>query len=188
MSLGLWLADLSRKTFKMQQDNANIYIYGGFQFGLFLSWLLGVYFLLYLTVKCARNLHSSMLGGILKAPVLFFDTNPAGRILNRFSKDIESMDELLPQALIGMSFFLTDHIFSILLIFITDYWMILAYICCLIPGLLLVRYYLRSSVEMRRLEAIGASSVYSFVDETISGIAVIRTFRREKQFQETLFR
>ena len=172
----------------MQQENVNIYVYAGFQFGLFLSRLMGVYFLLHLTVKSARHLHSSMLGGILKAPVLFFDTNPAGRILNRFSKDTECMDETLPQILATITFFVPDSAFAILFICMTNYRMALVYLCCLLPMVLLVRYYLRSSVEMRRLEAISASSVYSFVDETISGITVIRNFEREKQFQETLFR
>ena len=188
LALGFWLADLSRKSFHMQQENVTIYVYAGFLFGLLLSRLLSVYFLVYLTVNSARHLHNSMLGGILKAPVLFFDTNPAGRILNRFSKDMECMDETLPYNLVNISFFIPEHIFGILLICITNYWMILGYLCCLFPSILLVRYYLRSSVEMRRLEAISASSVYSFVDETISGITVIRNFGREEQFQETLFR
>jgi ATP-binding cassette subfamily C (CFTR/MRP) protein 4 len=129
-----------------------------------------------------------MLGGILKAPMLFFDTNPAGRILNRFSKDIEYIDEMLPQTLNETSFFIPDHFFSILLICIANYWLILPYLGCLFPAVLLVRYFLRSSVEIRRLEAVSASSVYSFVDETISGIKVIRNFGREKEFQETFFR
>ncbi|XP_078362107.1 ATP-binding cassette sub-family C member 4-like [Oculina patagonica] len=188
MSLGFWLADLSRKTLNMQQENVNIYIYAGFQFGLLFSRLLAVYFLLHLTVNSARNLHNSMLSGILKAPVLFFDTNPAGRILNRFSKDTECMDETLPSNLAIISFFIPEHVFGMLLICITNYWMVLGYLCCIIPAILLVRYYLRSSVEMRRLEAISASSVYSLVDETISGITVIRNFGKEEQFQETLFR
>ena len=153
-----------------------------------MSSLLGIYCLLYLTVNSARHLHNSMLGGILKAPVLFFDTNPAGRILNRFSKDTECMDEMLPQDMTNMGFFITDIFFAFLLICITDYWMILAFLCCSVPAVLLVRYYIRSSVEMRRLEAISASSVYSCVDETISGITVIRNFGREEQFQKTLFR
>ena len=172
----------------MQQDDANIYIYAGFQIVLLLSWLLAVYFLLHLTVNCAKQLHNSMLSGILKAPALFFDTNPAGRILNRFSKDMEYIDEMLPQIFSGLSFFIPNHFFAIVLICIADYWMILVYLCCLIPAVLLVRYFLRSSVEMGRLEAISASSVYSFVDETISGITVIRNFGREKKSQETLFR
>ena len=186
--LGFWLADFTRKTFHRQQDNDNIYIYAGFQFGLLLSSLMGVYYILYLAVNCARHLHNSMLGGILKAPVLFFDTNPVGRILNRFSKDTECMDEMLPQDLTIISFFIIDNCFALLLICMTNYRMIFAFLCCLVPAVLLVQYYVRSSVEMRRLEAISASSVYSCVDETISGITVIRNFGREEQFQKTLFR
>ena len=165
-----------------------MYIYAGFQFGLLFTWLLAVYCLLHLTVRSARHLHNSMLGGILKAPVLFFDTNPAGRILNRFSKDTEFMDELLPQDLTNISFFITDIFFAFLLICLTDYWMIIMWVFCLVPAVLLVRYYVRSSVEMKRLESICASTVYSCVDETISGITIIRGFGREIQFKENLFR
>ena len=121
LSLGFWLANLSRETLQDQQVDENVYIYAGFQFGLLFSWLLGVYCLLHLTVRCARPLHDSMLGGILKAPVLFFDTNPAGRILNRFSKDTESMDEMLPKDLTVISFFITDIFFAFLLICLTNY-------------------------------------------------------------------
>ena len=39
-----------------------------------------------------------MLSAVVKAPVLFFDTNPVGRVLNRFSRDINIMEELLPEA------------------------------------------------------------------------------------------
>ena len=46
----------------------------------------------------SRNLHNSMFDNILKAPPRFFDTNPSGAILNRFSKDIGSMDDMLPTA------------------------------------------------------------------------------------------
>ena len=188
LSLGFWLANLSRETLQDQQVDENVYIYAGFQFGLLFSWLLGVYCLLHLTVRSARHLHNSMLGGILKAPVLFFDTNPAGRILNRFSKDTESMDEMLPKNLTIISFFITDIFFAFLLICLTNYWMIIMCLFCSVPAVLLVRYYIRSSVEMKRNEAISASSVYSCVDETIAGITVIRSFGREMQLRETLLR
>ena len=46
----------------------------------------------------SRNLHNNMFDKILRAPPMFFDTNPSGAILNRFSKDIGSMDDMLPTA------------------------------------------------------------------------------------------
>ena len=48
-------------------------------------------------VRAARNLHQSMLANILRAPMMFFDTTPIGRIINRFSRDVETIDNNLPQ-------------------------------------------------------------------------------------------
>ncbi|KAI4565333.1 hypothetical protein MJT46_009676 [Ovis ammon polii x Ovis aries] len=79
---------------------------------LVLNWYLGVYsgltvstilfgitrslLIFYILVNSSRTLHNKMLETILRAPVLFFHRNPIGRILNRFSKDIGHMDDLLP--------------------------------------------------------------------------------------------
>ena len=49
-----------------------------------------------MSVHSSRILHSEMLANILRAPMMFFDTTPIGRILNRFSRDMETVDGLLP--------------------------------------------------------------------------------------------
>lgn len=46
-------------------------------------------------IRTARNLHHDMLVNILRSPMTFFDTTPTGRILNRFSKDIDTVDSML---------------------------------------------------------------------------------------------
>jgi ABC-type multidrug transport system fused ATPase/permease subunit len=48
-------------------------------------------------MKASINLHNAMFSSILRGAMRFFDTNPSGRILNRFSKDIGAIDELLPR-------------------------------------------------------------------------------------------
>ena len=50
-------------------------------------------------IKASRALHASMLKNILRSPMSFFDTTPVGRVLNRFSKDIYVIDELIPRVL-----------------------------------------------------------------------------------------
>ena len=42
-------------------------------------------------------MHDAMLASILRAPILFFDSNPVGRVLNRFSKDIGFSDNMMPE-------------------------------------------------------------------------------------------
>jgi len=48
-------------------------------------------------VAASRVLHHHMLSAVLRAPLTFFETTPAGRILNRFSRDIETVDTILPE-------------------------------------------------------------------------------------------
>lgn len=48
------------------------------------------------TVHASRKLHWSMLGRVLHAPMTFFDTTPVGRIINRFSKDMDDVDSEIP--------------------------------------------------------------------------------------------
>jgi len=65
---------------------------------LITALLVVIYALLFalMSVHSSRILHSRMLANILRAPMMFFDTTPIGRILNRFSRDMETVDGLLP--------------------------------------------------------------------------------------------
>lgn len=53
-------------------------------------------------MRASRNLHNSMLMGVSRASMYFFNTNPSGRIINRFSKDLGQVDEILPAIMIDM--------------------------------------------------------------------------------------
>lgn len=56
-------------------------------------------------MRSSQKLHDKMFDGVISAPMRFFDTNPSGRILNRFSKDMGAIDELLPKGNHLHSFF-----------------------------------------------------------------------------------
>ena len=51
-------------------------------------------------MKASTTLHDNMFSKIVAAPMRFFSTNSSGRIMNRFSKDIGSIDESLPYVVI----------------------------------------------------------------------------------------
>ena len=48
------------------------------------------------TLKASLSLHKNLLFNIMRLPMNFFDTNPIGRILNRFARDIQVMDTCVP--------------------------------------------------------------------------------------------
>ena len=64
---------------------------------IFLTYTSGFYF------KCAvlsRIIHEKLLTGVTRSPMTFFDTNPSGRIVNRFSADVDIMDGQIPRQLL----------------------------------------------------------------------------------------
>ena len=74
-------------------------MYAGLGFSQSLFVLAGSFSLAFAGVFASRTLHSRMLKNILRSPMSFFDTTPLGRVLNRFSKDIYTIDEVIPRSL-----------------------------------------------------------------------------------------
>jgi ATP-binding cassette subfamily C (CFTR/MRP) protein 1 len=74
------------------------------------------------TYAASRTLHSSILFGVLRAPMTFFDTTPIGRIINRFAKDIDSIDSSLPFSF-SSSFTVLTKILIAMIIILYGSWM-----------------------------------------------------------------
>ena len=129
-----------------------------------------------------------MLVALLKAPVRVFDTNPAGRILNRFSKDIGIMDESLPEDLYQSIRYVYYCSLVLVLVSVVNYWVVLASVPTVVLAFYLTRYYLRASREVKRLEAIASSPVYAHFTDTIQGIVHVRTYKQQNAFIRKLYR
>ncbi|KAL9978294.1 hypothetical protein ACROYT_G015793 [Oculina patagonica] len=146
------------------------------------------FFFYYLLLKAAENLHNKMTVSTIKAPVLFFDTNPAGRILNRFSKDVGCMDDVLPPLFLQALVMCLFQLCTMLVPAATNYWLFLA----LLPiiGILVyyARYYLKSSRELKRIEAIKCSPVYSHITETANGLEIVHISDMSRTFLDRLQR
>lgn len=114
----------------------------------------------WITTRSTKHLHEKMLKAVLQAPVHFFDTNPYGRIQNRFSKDVAIMDDFLPRHLSVAMIYVFFFVGTLALISITYPWLILG----TIPYLLITVYVgskgIRSGREIKRTEAITNSLVY----------------------------
>lgn len=111
----------------------------------------------------------------------FYDTNPSGRILNRFSKDMGSVDELLPKATLDASQIILSLIGTIVVTVIVNP-MFLIPLCAL--GIVFVfvrRIFLKTSKNIKRLEGITRSPVFSHLAASLAGLPTIRAFGAQNE-------
>ncbi|XP_046623156.1 ATP-binding cassette subfamily C member 4-like isoform X3 [Neodiprion virginianus] len=138
----------------LHQDVA-IYIYAGCIVSCIILVTLRHLLFMKMCVNASCNLHNSMFANILVTTMRFFNTNPSGRILNRFSKDMGAMDELLPNTMLEALQILTMMIGMFTIVAVVNPWMIIPIV--IINGIFYVIrfYYLKTAQDIKRLEGIG---------------------------------
>ncbi|KAI8807236.1 P-loop containing nucleoside triphosphate hydrolase protein [Cladochytrium replicatum] len=136
----------------------------------------------YCAIRSARQLHSAMLDNVMHAPQRLFDTTPMGRIMNRFSKDQYTVDEVLPrtfqqyirQVFVVLAVVAVNAIASpLFLLFVAPLVFLYGYF---------QQFYLATSRELKRLDSTSRSPVYSHFQETLNGVATIRAFNQTGRF------
>ncbi|XP_061642245.1 ATP-binding cassette sub-family C member 4-like isoform X2 [Phyllopteryx taeniolatus] len=132
-------------------------------------------------VKSTQTLHNRMFNAVLRTQVHFFDVNPIGRILNRFSKDISQMDSLLPLTFVDFYQLFLQNV-GVLVIAASIIPLLLVSIAPLLfIFLYLRRYYLSTSRDIKRLESITRSPVFSHLSSSLQGLCSIRAFGGEER-------
>lgn len=152
-----------------------MYIYGGLIFGVVVITLLRGFLFLKTCMHASKVLHDRMFNCVLHATMQFFHNNTSGRILNRFSKDIGTMDEWLPRNMLDI----VQHGLVVLgilaVILVVNPVLFPAVIVVAIIDVLVLKLYLRPSQDLKRLESINRSPVFSHLTSTLTGIVVIRS-------------
>ncbi|KAJ5895086.1 ABC transporter integral membrane type 1 [Penicillium taxi] len=142
------------------------------------------------TSICGTNASKKMLARAmfraLRAPMSFFDTTPLGRITNRFSKDIQVMDNELSDAIRMYALTMVMIISIMILIIVFFYYFVIALVPLFILFLLAADYYRASAREMKRHEALLRSVVYARFGEAITGVACIRAYGVENKFRDSI--
>ncbi|KAF6717390.1 Multidrug resistance-associated protein 4 [Oryzias melastigma] len=133
-------------------------------------------------VSSAQNLHNSMFDAIIRTSIRFFDTNPIGRILNRFSKDIGYLDSLLPWTFVDFTQVFLQVIGVIAVAAIIIPWILIPIVPLLGVFLFLRHYFLQTSRDIKRLESTTRSPVFSHLSSSLQGLSTIRAFRVQEKF------
>ncbi|XP_021464329.1 multidrug resistance-associated protein 4 isoform X1 [Oncorhynchus mykiss] len=136
-------------------------------------------------VKAAQSLHNRMFNSILRTPVRFFDVNPIGRVLNRFSKDIGQLDAALPWTFVDFIQIFLQIIGVVAVAASVIPWILIPLAPLIIVFLFLRRYFLQTSRDVKRLESTTRSPVFSHLSSSLQGLWTIRAFRAEERFQNT---
>lgn len=132
----------------------SIYIYSVIIALLIIVTLVRSFTFFSVCMRASTNLHDTMFMSIIRATMRFFNTNSAGRILNRFSKDMGSVDELLTSALIDCLQIGLSLIGIIVVVGIVNPWLMIPTVAIGVIFYLLRIFYLRTSRNVKRLEGV----------------------------------
>ncbi|KAF8199630.1 ATP-binding cassette transporter YOR1 [Pholiota molesta] len=146
------------------------------------SYMMGASFAL-LTYFASQRLHRAAINRVMHAPMSFFETTPLGRIMNRFSKDIDTIDNLLGDALRMFMGTFSSILGAIILISIVLPWFLIGVFVILLGYFYAAAFYRASARELKRLDAVLRSSLYSHFSESLSGLATIRAYGEADRFR-----
>ncbi|EOA39482.1 hypothetical protein CARUB_v10008087mg [Capsella rubella] len=133
-------------------------------------------------LAAAQKLFLNMLRSVFRAPMSFFDSTPAGRILNRVSIDQSVVDLDIPFRLGGFAS-TTIQLFGIVAVMTNVTWQVfLLVVPVAVACFWMQKYYMASSRELVRIVSIQKSPIIHLFGESIAGAATIRGFGQEKRF------
>ncbi|KAF9360285.1 hypothetical protein BGX26_009968 [Mortierella sp. AD094] len=140
------------------------------------------YYTIFGGLAASRSLHKQLLLKITRAKVRFFDTTPIGRITNRFSSDISTIDDDVSNGLQGLfGSFVTVLGIVVIISVNMPLFMVPAVFIVAIYGAIGL-YYVPISRELKRMNSNSRSPILNHFNEALSGLATIRAYGFEKRF------
>ncbi|KAH8063945.1 ATPase [Aureococcus anophagefferens] len=164
-----------------------VYYYLYYALGAVIALAIRALVLAYHRIKAASALHATVVERVLFAPTAFFDVTPVGRILNRFSGDMLTLDTELSRNMsefCGIAMYVVGAIVAL---------------CAATKGLFLAlfvpmgyayrcidRRFRTSSTQIARLAKLARSPVIADFSEILNGVATVRAYDAVKRFEDRL--
>ncbi|XP_015036527.1 multidrug resistance-associated protein 1 isoform X5 [Drosophila pseudoobscura] len=159
-------------------------VYGAFGFGQVITYFFCSLTLALGCIFCSKELHERLLHFVFRWPMELFDTTPLGRIVNRFSKDVDTVDNALPM----LWRMVISQAFAVLATIVVISMSTPIFLAVIVPIALLYyfaqRFYVATSRQLMRLESVSRSPIYSHFGETVTGAPTIRAYNVGDRFIE----
>lgn len=134
------------------------------------------------SLSASWKLHNRLMGSVTGARFKFFDVTPLGQMMNRFSKDLEAVDQEVAPTAIGVMSCILGVVVTVVLIAIITPGFLIAGVFITALYFFLGAFYLRSSRDLKRLESVQRSPLFQQFGETLSGVTTIRAYGDERRF------
>ncbi|ROW01700.1 hypothetical protein VSDG_01987 [Cytospora chrysosperma] len=138
-------------------------------------------------LRTSRVLFERMTHAILRAPLRWVDSVPAGRILNRFTSDAFMVDRRLPGDLGNFFHSIFQLIVTIAASLSVSVYVILAGIALMAVYAQIASKYINVAREVKRLNSISHSPIYDQFGSVLSGLSTIRAFHRTDFYMDRMF-
>lgn len=133
-------------------------------------------------VRASRGLYDGALRRVFFSPLSFFDTTPLGRILGVFGKDIDTLDNVVPEWVRGTLLVFAGLIGSIAIISVNFPYFLAAMAGVSLAYATYAIYYRRSARELKRIDSMLRSAHYAHFSESVDGMSTVRAYGEENRF------
>lgn len=138
----------------------------------------------YVCMQSSVKLHDKSFKAVSRSPMHFFNVNPSGRILNRFSKDIGNIDEILPSCMIDCLQILLSAIGIFVIVPVTNPWFLIPTCIVMVLFYLLRQFFVTATSTIKRFEGIARSPIYTHLSASLQGLTTIRALKAEAIVQQ----
>lgn len=188
LSSSLWLSDWSNDalndTLKYDTNwrDIRLSVYGSLGFLESFCVITSTLLLNFACLQGSHLLHNRMLQRVLRAPMSWFNITPSGRIINRFSKDIDTIDTTIRFNVRMLMVIALRSVTSLILISVGSKFSIMFIVPIVLLYFLFQIFYISTSRQLKRIESTTKSPIYSHFNETVLGTSSIRAFRVSHEF------
>jgi ABC-type multidrug transport system fused ATPase/permease subunit len=134
------------------------------------------------TFYACKYYHDQPLSSLLQAPLFVFETQPVGRFLNRLTADCGSVDLNLPMDLGMFLYAVGVGISSLVFLSVVDVRMLAVVIPMFLLFSLLMNFYQKTNIELKRLSSIAKSPLLAYINESLSNKPTILAYRNQHEF------